>query len=207
MTRTVVNPLVSSNIVVIDLMCDSRSYIPCRTTRPTGCIRTTPATRSSRRKSCKRDHVVVLSGAAEQLRGDDDRAVTHVSARQPMHGFRSDDRRATSSAALRQRAACRVPAAQALPGAASRAANGRTVSTAAQHPPRGGPAAGVSASTDVDAHIVLTVRADTLGRHGGQVSLPGGVVEPGETFEQAALREAHEEVGLCDGRRRVSSAR
>ena len=45
-------------------------------------------------------------------------------------------------------------------------------------------------------HIVLTVRADTLGRHGGQVSLPGGVVEPGETFEQAAVREAHEEVAL-----------
>ena len=47
-----------------------------------------------------------------------------------------------------------------------------------------------------DAHIVLTVRADSLGRHGGQVSLPGGVVDPGETFEQAALREAHEEVAL-----------
>ena len=45
-------------------------------------------------------------------------------------------------------------------------------------------------------HLVLTVRADTLGRHGGQVSLPGGVIEPGETFEQAALREAHEEVAL-----------
>ena len=45
-------------------------------------------------------------------------------------------------------------------------------------------------------HIVLTVRAATLGRHSGQVSLPGGVVEPGETFERAALREAHEEVAL-----------
>jgi len=45
------------------------------------------------------------------------------------------------------------------------------------------------------AHIVLTVRGDTP-RHPGQVSLPGGVVEPGETFEQAALREAHEEVAL-----------
>jgi 8-oxo-dGTP pyrophosphatase MutT (NUDIX family) len=46
-----------------------------------------------------------------------------------------------------------------------------------------------------EAHIILTVRADGL-RHGGQVSLPGGVVDPGETFEQAALREAHEEVAL-----------
>jgi 8-oxo-dGTP pyrophosphatase MutT (NUDIX family) len=46
------------------------------------------------------------------------------------------------------------------------------------------------------AHIVLTVRADALGRHGGQVSFPGGAIEPGETFEQAALREAHEEIAL-----------
>jgi 8-oxo-dGTP pyrophosphatase MutT (NUDIX family) len=56
------------------------------------------------------------------------------------------------------------------------------------------------------AHILLTVRADTLGRHGGQVSLPGGVVEPGETFEAAALREAHEEVGLPQDRVRVLGA-
>jgi 8-oxo-dGTP pyrophosphatase MutT (NUDIX family) len=56
------------------------------------------------------------------------------------------------------------------------------------------------------AHILLTVRADTLGRHGGQVSLPGGVVDPGETFEQAALREAHEEVGLSRDLVRVLGA-
>jgi 8-oxo-dGTP pyrophosphatase MutT (NUDIX family) len=56
-----------------------------------------------------------------------------------------------------------------------------------------------------DAHIVLTVRADAL-RHGGQVSLPGGVVEPGETFEQAALREAHEEVALPLAQVRVLGA-
>ncbi len=50
---------------------------------------------------------------------------------------------------------------------------------------------------DDRAHIVLTVRAETLGRHSGQVSLPGGVIEPGEAFEEAALREAHEEVALA----------
>jgi 8-oxo-dGTP pyrophosphatase MutT (NUDIX family) len=46
------------------------------------------------------------------------------------------------------------------------------------------------------AHVLLTLRAGTLGRHGGQVSLPGGAIEPGETIEQAAFREAREEVAL-----------
>lgn len=46
------------------------------------------------------------------------------------------------------------------------------------------------------AHVVLTVRSETVGRHRGQVSLAGGVVEPGESFLEAAVREAHEEIGV-----------
>jgi 8-oxo-dGTP pyrophosphatase MutT (NUDIX family) len=55
------------------------------------------------------------------------------------------------------------------------------------------------------AHILLTVRADRL-RHGGQVSLPGGVVDDGETFQEAALREAEEEVGLAPETVRILGA-
>ncbi len=56
------------------------------------------------------------------------------------------------------------------------------------------------------AHIVLTVRADTLGRHSGQISLPGGVIEPGEAFEHAALREAREEIAVEAGLVRILGA-
>jgi 8-oxo-dGTP pyrophosphatase MutT (NUDIX family) len=55
------------------------------------------------------------------------------------------------------------------------------------------------------AHIILTVRSDRV-RHSGQVSLPGGVVDPGETYEQAAMREAHEEVALALDRVRLLGA-
>jgi 8-oxo-dGTP pyrophosphatase MutT (NUDIX family) len=45
-------------------------------------------------------------------------------------------------------------------------------------------------------HVPLTVRASALRHHTGQVSLPGGRLDAGESVEQAALREAHEEVGV-----------
>jgi 8-oxo-dGTP pyrophosphatase MutT (NUDIX family) len=51
--------------------------------------------------------------------------------------------------------------------------------------------------------IPLTVRASTLARHAGQISLPGGATDPGETPVQAALREASEEVGIDPGTVRV----
>ena len=42
----------------------------------------------------------------------------------------------------------------------------------------------------------LTVRGSGLRNHTGQVSLPGGRVDAGESFEDAALREAEEEIGV-----------
>lgn len=44
--------------------------------------------------------------------------------------------------------------------------------------------------------IPLTVRASGLARHAGQISLPGGASDPGETLAQTALRESHEEIGV-----------
>jgi 8-oxo-dGTP pyrophosphatase MutT (NUDIX family) len=44
--------------------------------------------------------------------------------------------------------------------------------------------------------VILTRRSDTLRSHTGQVALPGGRCDPGETPWDAALREAEEEIGL-----------
>jgi len=49
---------------------------------------------------------------------------------------------------------------------------------------------------DDETRVVLTRRSTQLRTHRGQVSFPGGRIEPGEDAVSAALREAYEEVGL-----------
>jgi 8-oxo-dGTP pyrophosphatase MutT (NUDIX family) len=46
------------------------------------------------------------------------------------------------------------------------------------------------------AELILTRRSWALRSHRGEISFPGGRLDPGETPEAGALREAHEEIRL-----------
>jgi 8-oxo-dGTP pyrophosphatase MutT (NUDIX family) len=59
------------------------------------------------------------------------------------------------------------------------------------------PAAVLIAITDRAAPgVILTVRREHMRTHAGQVAFPGGRIDPGEDAVTAAIREAHEELGL-----------
>lgn len=47
-----------------------------------------------------------------------------------------------------------------------------------------------------ETHLVLTRRTDALENHRGQISFPGGSMDPGEDAVATALREAMEELGV-----------
>jgi 8-oxo-dGTP pyrophosphatase MutT (NUDIX family) len=48
-----------------------------------------------------------------------------------------------------------------------------------------------------EPRLVFTKRTDTLSRHAGEISFPGGLADEGEDASAAALREAEEELGLA----------
>ena len=50
--------------------------------------------------------------------------------------------------------------------------------------------------TGPEGAVLLTERAHDMRSHPGQVSFPGGSIDPGETPVRAALREAWEEIGV-----------
>lgn len=50
-----------------------------------------------------------------------------------------------------------------------------------------------------ELHLVLTRRTDTVRSHQGQISFPGGSVDPGDpSTTHTAVREACEEIGVCE---------
>ena len=107
----------------------------------------------------------------------------------------------------RLRSAC----AAALPGADAHrrlAPQPRPGWRPGEVPDRATPAAALVLLYPLDdaPHVLLTVRAGRLGKHAGQVSFPGGLIDHGESIEAAALREAFEEVGLDRAMVRVVGA-
>ena len=67
-----------------------------------------------------------------------------------------------------------------------------------EHDPNSGtPAAVLIAITDrAEPGVILTLRREHMRTHAGQVAFPGGRLDPGEDAVAAALREAHEEIGV-----------
>jgi 8-oxo-dGTP pyrophosphatase MutT (NUDIX family) len=53
---------------------------------------------------------------------------------------------------------------------------------------------------DGEVFVVLTRRGRAMRSHRGEVSFPGGLSEPGEDVQAAALRETFEEIGLAPDR-------
>ena len=67
-------------------------------------------------------------------------------------------------------------------------------------PDAGREAAVLVAITDrPEPGVLLTVRREHMRTHAGQISVPGGRLDPGEDAFAAALREAEEEIGLPPG--------
>ncbi len=80
----------------------------------------------------------------------------------------------------------------------------RLAARAVEHPPALTPSAVLvplytGDGGPLDTRVILTRRSRELRLHAGEVSFPGGRMEPGESPPDTALRESHEEIGLEPG--------
>jgi 8-oxo-dGTP pyrophosphatase MutT (NUDIX family) len=97
-------------------------------------------------------------------------------------------------------AALRQSLARGLPGRAAQRAMGHRLSYGRHHGPAPGDARQAAVllalhQTVKGWSIPATLRPVVMRAHAGQVSLPGGLLEAGETSQETALREFEEELG------------
>lgn len=78
-----------------------------------------------------------------------------------------------------------------------------------QYAPPGDPRAAavlIAVTERREPGVLLIHRPLAMRSHPGQVALPGGKIDPGEDAITAALREAHEELGLAQNQIRIIGA-
>ena len=82
--------------------------------------------------------------------------------------------------------------------AAAEGGQGAAVAVAVTDAGFGAELSGMPSHDDWQPHasLILTRRSPKLRNHPGQWALPGGRIDAGESPEEAALREMHEEIGL-----------
>ncbi len=97
---------------------------------------------------------------------------------------------------LRTRLGCSLPGRDAMMDLAPSARTFVDVDAARARGSREGGALLLVYPWRGEPHTVLTVRSAALRDHAGQISLPGGRIEAGESPVDAALREAWEELAI-----------
>ena len=97
---------------------------------------------------------------------------------------------------LRKRLTEPLPGVAATQQMSARLANGSRIRMNHEAPPKEGSVMILLYPDEQTVRFPLIQRPEYPGVHSGQMALPGGKKEPGETEIQTALRETQEEVGI-----------
>lgn len=98
---------------------------------------------------------------------------------------------------LAQRLANGLPGFEAQRRMAPRFEQGKLRSFASPPDSRHSAVLALLTQADDTLSVLLTLRSNDLATHKGQLSFPGGKMEEGESYTEAALRETFEEVGIA----------